>query len=1725
MASEKRRDFYKSAILKSAKYMDSLPEVVNEDVIITRYDLCVDSWRLFQEAHLEVLEVTGNELMDFQVTEFDAVEAVALEVIPRFKTYLRRYAQKDDEFESAHSNNGDDVTNHTNGGLRIPYFKIPLFSGDYDAWPAFKDLFRSMIHTNAKMSTVQKLGYLKINLSGEALKMIKNLEITDANYDTAWQLLADRYDNERLLVHRWLSLIFSIPVSKGNASDIKAILDGTQEAFQGLKNLNRPVEYYDDFLVYLSEAKLDSASKQKWEDEIANAQNVTPTWQQMGNFLKTRFRALETVVVRPAPLNPTANTNSCKPSSSSKPSTTESTSKPDDLCLYCKKKHRLTSCFLFQKKPFNERQAFVNENRLCLNCLSHGHKHASCASTFSCRICQQRHHTLLHVVNHSSNVTSIDALSANVQQGDHHYTTLLATALIHAYTSTGIKVQLRALIDQGSQVSFIHAHAVNRLGLRAIYGGPTVKAVGTSGFITTKGVTELTFLSNVFPTETLQVMVTVLDKITGQLPSELFEINLPKGWGKLPLADNKFYQPGNIDVLLGADVVCDILRDGLRRMPNHALIAQNSSLGWLLSGKVKLSNPIPVVTTGVILEEEERFDKLTKQIQAFWEIENAAPHTLLDPDDQICEEHFKATHYRDETGRFVVRLPFKPAFGDHIRLGNSRSVAIYTWLATEKRMIKSPHIRATYDEIMDKLIQNKYMQPIPHSELDVSPEKSCYLPHHIVTKGGKNRIVFNASKKTSTGFSLNDALLVGPPLQNDLFDIIIRVRQFRIAFSTDVVKMFRQFGINQMDVDYQRFVYRRSTAENIQHYRLVTVLDGTACASYLANKIIRTLAHDERHTYPLACEVASRDVYVDDLLSGCHDLYSAIDIRDQLTSLFQSAGMELSKWSSNEPAMLQSLPDNLLDSTIELGGVDVIKTLGIFWSPQSDEFHYRIRLDDVPTKVTKRQLLSEASKLFDPVGWVAPCIVIPKMLFQSLWSITLQWDDALPPSILNEWLKFREQLPQLEKLKIRRWTGNTAHNKLIELHGFSDASMKAYAAVVYTKVIDVEGNLTITLLTAKTKVAPIKTISLPRLELCGALLLAHLLERTMTQLHIPLTSVQAYVDSQIVLAWLQSRPSRWKTFVANRTAEILRILPANHWHYVPSDHNPADCASRGLEPSLIASHSLWWNGPTFLHTTHNNWAPRDQPFAPMLGVDMEERRNVLVGANISVQPAWDIRTRYSSLGKLLRVTVYCLRFVNNCRKDETKVKGCITPIELEEALQYWIKVTQAIYFHDEINSLTTGVVVHKTSHVIKLNPMLDGYGVLRVGGRLTNSDLPFERQHPIILPKTDHFTNLILDFYHKKTLHGNVQLMLNCIRDKYWILNARSAVRNWIHHCNRCYRFTTRVAQQLMADLPTQRVTPSRTFQHTAIDYAGPVKVSMRKGRGKQVVLKGYVCICVCMATRAIHLELVGELTADAFISAFKRFVSRRGRVTDVYSDNGSNFVAAHEIMSEDHRQAILDKEIEFASLLANDGVTWHFSPPSAPHFNGLAEAGVRSMKYHLRRIVGATILTYEELYTVLCQIEGVLNSRPLSAITDDFSDLTVLTPGHFLMGSAPISVPGPMLLNTNQNRLTRWQLMEQMQQNFWQIWASDYLTSLQQRPKWQQAVQNLAKGQLVIIRQDNLPPTKWLLGRIEDIHPGDDGLVRVATVRTQSSILKRPIVKLCPLPSPAFPDEENNHV
>ncbi|XP_043661648.1 uncharacterized protein LOC122625622 [Drosophila teissieri] len=374
---------------------------------------------------------------------------------------------------------------------------------------------------------------------------------------------------------------------------------------------------------------------------------------------------------------------------------------------------------------------------------------------------------------------------------------------------------------------------------------------------------------------------------------------------------------------------------------------------------------------------------------------------------------------------------------------------------------------------------------------------------------------------------------------------------------------------------------------------------------------------------------------------------------------------------------------------------------------------------------------------------------------------------------------------------------------------------------------------------------------------------------------------------------------------------------------------------------------------------------------------------------------------------------------------------------------------------------------------------------MRVGGRIKQSTLNYNAKHPILIPKDTPLAGLLVRHFHVSYLHTGVDATFTNLRQPYWILGARNLVRKAVFQCKSCFLQRKGTSNQIMGELPIPRVQASRCFQHTGLDYAEPIAIKESKGRTPRIG-KAWFSIFVCLTTKALHIEVVSELTTQAFIAAFQRFIARRAKPTDLYSDNGTTFHGGKRTLDDMRRLAIQQaKDEELAGFFANEGISWHFIPPSAPHFGGMWEAGVRSIKLHMKRILGSKALTFEELSTVLTQIEAILNSRPLCPTGDN--SLDPLTPAHFLTGSPYTALPEPCRLDMQVNRLERWNQLQAMVQGFWKRWHMEYLTSLHERTKWHLETENLKIDTLVVLKEPNLPPSKWILGRITAVHAGID--------------------------------------
>ena len=486
----------------------------------------------------------------------------------------------------------------------------------------------------------------------------------------------------------------------------------------------------------------------------------------------------------------------------------------------------------------------------------------------------------------------------------------------------------------------------------------------------------------------------------------------------------------------------------------------------------------------------------------------------------------------------------------------------------------------------------------------------------------------------------------------------------------------------------------------------------------------------------------------------------------------------------------------------------------------------------------------------------------------------------------------------------------------------------------------------------------------------------------------------------------------------------------------------------------------------------------------------------------------------------MRVTAWVFRVVTRSHLFSSTP---LSVFELSRAKTWLIKQVQAQQFSDAVETLRKRKPLSLSNPLQPLNAFLDTQELLRVGGRLSKLSKGYESRHPLILHGKHYLVTLIIQSEHKRLCHAGPKLTLGSLQDLYHIIGVRRVIRKWIRRCMVCQRASPKVASQLMGQLPSARVLPTFANEKVSVDYAGPLILKVGSSR-KPTYRKAYAAIFICLVTESCHIELVSDLSAEAFLAALRRFVSRRGKPTQIWSDNATCFRRTDKDLKELsqflQQQAIKKSIINFCST---QDIQWKFSPPTGPHHGSVWENGVKACKRHLKRIVGETKLTFEEMTTILCQIEACLNSRPLTTSLDanDDDGVAPLTPAHFLIG-LPLEALPDRISTEPIHGFKRWQLCQALTQHFWKRWSTEYLNGLQRFNKWRLPRRNLQIDDIVLVKDNRTSPCQWPLGRITKTHPGPDHLVRVVTVKTKTGTFIRPIVKLCLL-LPAKDDQKKD--
>ena len=1107
------------------------------------------------------------------------------------------------------------------------------------------------------------------------------------------------------------------------------------------------------------------------------------------------------------------------------------------------------------------------------------------------------------------------------------------------------------------------------------------------------------------------------------------------------LKEITFHQLGSrpiVDLLIGLDSA-DLhysFKD-VRGEPGQP-IARLTPLGWTCVGDLGQIDQHNATTNFVrtyFASEEAEMEDLNVMLRRFWEIDNSGMESvpaMSKQENLILEKAEKSITFSE--GQYQIAIPWKV---DKLQLPDNYKMALNRLQNLERRLLKSPEMTVAYSEVITKYLEKGYIRKVEPSEKE--PMKQWYLPHFAILKSDrattKTRIVFDASAKCNN-ISLNNMINQGPKLQRELFDVLLRFRRYPVAIACDISEMYLKIRLCPQDKSCHRFLWRDLDASKLPSvYEFTRLVFGINASPFLAQCVSQSHAMLFRESHPRASETILKSTYMDDSMDSVLNEVEGINLYKELSELWKLAGMHTHKWLSKSTAVMKEIPiqDRACKLEFNENSSFLVKTLGILWIAAEDNFTFKFKGIDQVFKFTKRDFLKRIATLFDPLGFLSPYTVRAKILMQEIWIAGTDWDDPLLDETNRKVQMWFGELEELQRIKVPRSLQRRDTVKSTSLHTFVDASQSAYGGVVYVRTEYNDQTVSVILAAAKTKVTPLQSVSIPRLELMGAHLGSKLARTIANVLSIPKQHMIFWSDSTDVLWWIRGYSRVFKPFVTNRVGEIQSHSNLDQWRYIPTNINPADYLTRGLTVAELIEKKCWWEGPEYLQYSESKWPDNKvcKIASEQITKEVKKKYKYIEGpSNLQCDDnhsSWRLDAkRYSNWQRLIRVQSWVNQFIHNCCvNEEHKVKGELTLNELSDAEKQIIRGAQKEAFSEEYLALQKGTKLTMSSKLFGLSPKLDEDGEIRLNTRLQYAEfLPYDVRHPIVLPQKHWVTKLIVKYFHEKGNHNaGTNQTLSLLSTKYWIIAAREKIKEWERECATCKRRKAKQAEQIMAPLPINRLKPSlRAFVRTAVDFAGPFIT--RQGRGKSRC-KRYLCMFTCLATRAVHLEMAYGLDTDSFLKAFCRMVNRRGLPEEMLSDNETNFVGANEELRELVKQITKDSRVN--ESLVKQGVKWTFNPPYAPHFGGVFETMIKAAKRAIIAILGNADITDEELLTAFTGAESLLNLRPLTYQSANPEDTTPLTPNHFLQGQMGGKFAPEVDQETCYNPKKRWRRIQEL--------------------------------------------------------------------------------------------------
>ncbi|XP_050419539.1 uncharacterized protein LOC126832715 [Patella vulgata] len=1457
------------------------------------------------------------------------------------------------------------------------------------------------------------------------------------------------------------------------------------------------------------------------------------------------------------------------------PSSLNNTSK----CPLHQTDHSLNRCRAFRRKPMQERLKFLKDNKVCFRCCdSISHVQRECKKTIHCPKCNSDDHPLaLH-----ADPLAVDPPTTTSNHGGESFKKVssLCTRIcgqfpgkscakivlcnVYASDKPDKVIRLYVMIDDQSN---------RTLGSPRLFDLLAVKCEETeyvltscSGKVRTAG-RKINGIVLESLDQTVQLdLPTIIE--CNQMPDNRNEIPTPdvaRSYSHLhdiahhipPIDEN-----AHIILLIGRDVIKAHHVLDHRIGPANTPYAQKLPIGWVIIGEsclgsVHVPEVLNVNKTNVLengrttmfdpcnnrIKLQETLDTVyCDRMQLFktpeWDSfgqniflkQKDDDKPGLSVDDRSFLHIMDASFRQDVDGKWSCPLPFREP---RPRLQNNYTQVLKRANMLDKSLHKDHVKRGHFIAFMNKMLQNGHAEVAPPLQ---KSEECWYLPIFGVyhpRKQNQVRIVFDSAAKYN-GICLNDVLLSGPDFTNSLLGILMRFRRESVAVIADIQQMFYCFKVDQQHRNYLRFLWHEENNidKPLIEFRMCVHVFGNTASPAIATYGLRLAA--KRST--LGSDVTNfveNDFYVDDGLSSFPTAHQATDLIKRTQEVLKvEGGLRLHKIVSNREEVMTSFPredlaTDLKDLPLNVEALPIQRSLGVGWNLESDMFLYHIRTDEQP--FSKRGVLSTINSIFDPLGFLAPVVIEGKRLLRELINSTRDWDEPLPSNYFAIWDQWTTSLQELRGLRIPRTYFSTSFGQIKDksIHIFSDASEKAIAAVGYVRAPCQTRNFELGFILGKAKLAPLHGNTIPRLELCAAVVAVEVAETISNHLNLDINNFSFYTDSKVVLGYIYNEKRRFFNYVANRVARIRHSTHPHQWIYTSTKDNPADEATRSVQASAMQTSS-WLNGPQFLLKNHNAVI---ESFEVLEAESDKEVKSDVTNFKTRVSVLSRLGTqrfeKFSSWTKLVKTIARLKHVARAFKKDNMSdtshlIWTSCTVIAFDDAEEFVIREVQREVYEDDFQFLSSGKQLPKSSSLTKLSPYIDKDGLMRIGGRLDYSNIPEAEKHPILVPGKHHIATLLIRNFHERVHHQGRHITEGVIRSAgYWITGAKSLISSIISKCVKCQKLRGTLGSQKMASLPSDRLEPGPPFTNVGVDCFGPWDIVTRRTRGGQASSKRWAVMFTCLTCRGVHIEVTEELSSSSFIMALRRFLAIRGPVKLFRSDRGTNFIGALDDIGV---KAINAEDVQVKEFLNSNGAAWIFNPPHASHMGGVWERVIGIT----RRILDSILLddpggqlTHEMLVTFLAEASAIINSRPLVPLTSDPGDPTPLTPS-LLLTQKPQQVTGIMETVGDKDIFKKqWKRVQILAEMFWNRWRTQYLQTLQTRRKWSEIQRNISCGDVVLVKDKQVARNMWPIGVVEKTYREADGLVRKCDIRVIRDgqhvvIYTRPIVELVLL----IPDE-----